>query len=53
MRVLLLAVSSLALEGGGEGLAVDEHVAGDDSHRDALSEDVEESSLACTTLSHD
>ena len=53
VRVLLLAVTSLALEGDGEGLAVDEHVAGDDTHRDALSEDVEESSLACATLAHD
>lgn len=48
-----LTVAGLALERDGKGLAVDEHVAGDDARSDALSEDVEEGGLAGAGLSHE
>ncbi|GJD02344.1 hypothetical protein ColKHC_11169 [Colletotrichum higginsianum] len=53
MLTLLLDVARLALETGVQGLAVDKHVTGDDTHRGPLRKDVKKSRLSGTGDTHE
>ena len=52
MEILLLNVTGLALEGGVAGLAINQHLTGDDTNVDTVSETVEKRGLTGTGNTH-
>ncbi len=52
MEILLLDVAGLALEGSVTQATVDEHLAGDDTHRSSVSKAVEKGGLAGARHTH-